>query len=114
LKWQIHDGNQFEVWPLPASNGALVRFSGRRKITPLVGDDDRCDLDDQLVVLYAAAEVEAKKSQKDADLKLAAAKARLLTLRARTSDRRRVRMGMGESQEDGRGWPRIRAFPASN
>ena len=106
---------QFEVWPLPASNGNLVRFKGRRKFVTLVNDTDICHMDDQLVVLYSAAEVLAKKNQKDAELKIAAAKARLVQMRAGYSDRNRVRVGMGSSwQEDQRGWPRIRAYRASN
>jgi hypothetical protein len=115
LKWRIKDGKQFEVWPMPATNGNLIRFKGRRRITPLTSDDSICDLDDQLVVLYASAEVLAKKNQKDADLKLAAAKQRLIQTRAASADRRKVRVGMG--YDDGqfrRGFPRIRAFPASN
>lgn len=119
LKWRVvtdaAGAVQFEVWPLPASNGNLVRFRGRRKFVRLVNDTDICHVDDQLVVLYSAAEVLAKKSQKDAELKLAMGKARLAQMRAEGSDRNRVRVGMGSNwQEDQRGWPRIRAYRASN
>ena len=119
LKWRVvTDANgavQFEVWPMPASNGNHVRFKGRRKFVPLVNDTDRCVMDSILVQLFAAGEILAKKEQKDADLKIAAARARLVQMRAGYSDRKRVRVGMGSTwMEDQRGWPRIRAFPASN
>lgn len=113
IKWRIYSDRQFEVWPMPATNGSLVRFSGRKNPEPLVSDTSRADMDDQLIVLYCAAEVLAKQNQKDADLKLAAAKARLIQMKAGYTDRTRVRMGMGCHGDDQRGWPRIRAFPAS-
>lgn len=114
IKWRIKDDRQFEVWPMPASNGNLVRFRGRRKPTLLTSDDSRADMDDQLIVLYAAAEVQAKKSVKDADLKLAAAKQRLIQMKRLYVDRTKVRIGMAERVDPQRGWPRIRAYPASN
>ena len=118
-KWRVvTDANgavQFEVWPMPASDGNLVRFKGRRGFVEMVNDADICRVDHIVVSLYVAAEVLAKKSQKDADLKVAAAKNRMAELRSSYSDRKRVRVGMGRSwMEDQRGWPRIRAFPASN
>lgn len=128
MKWMNHDERQFEVWPLPASNGELtytdtgqvtsisgpiVRFTGRKLPEALTGDSSRMDMDDILVVLRAAAEVLAKQSAKDAEAKLAAANARLVVLRRNWADRRVVRFGMGENPTDLRGWPRIRAFPAS-
>lgn len=112
-KWRTYSDTQFEVWPLPASTGNLVRFRGRRKAQRLVDDDSRADMDDQLIVLYAAAEILAKSNQKDAELKLAAANKRLLQLRRNASDKTRVRVGMGERESE-RGWPRVRAFKASN
>lgn len=114
LKWRIKDGDQFEVWPLPASDGNLVRFTGTRRPTPLTANNSRCDMDDLCVVLFVAAEILAKQDQKDAPLKLAAAKARLAKMKALYVGRARVRMGLGEVDNAQRGWPRIRAFPASN
>lgn len=114
LKWRIKDGDQFEVWPMPATNGSLVRFKGRRRRTVLVGDTSRCDVDDMLVVLYAAAEILSKQNQRDAAVKLDAAKQRLIQCRGASADRRKVRIGMnGDSGNWQRGFPRIRAFPAT-
>lgn len=129
LKWKIRNDRQFEVWPIPASTGAIdldaqpvptitspvVRFTGRRRPTPLVNLTDRCDMDDQVLVLHVAAEILAKQKSEDAPIKLAAAKERLAELREGYSDRRVVRIGMGEDQRDAlsRGWPRIRVYPAT-
>jgi hypothetical protein len=115
IRWRDSSERQFEIWPLPASNGNIVMFRGRRLPTPLTSDTARADMDDQLIVLYTAAEILAKSNQKDAELKLAAANARKIRMRALYSDKNKVRMGMGQSwEQDQRGWPRIRAFPASN
>lgn len=126
-KWQIKNDRQFEVWPMPASNGSvatvagvttyegpLLRFSGRKQPEQLTDDTSRADMDDLLIVLYAAAEVLAKKSQKDADLKLAAAKQRMVQMKSRYIDRNKVRIGMAERVDSQRGYPRVRAYPASN
>lgn len=115
IRWRVKDAGQFEVWPLPASDGNKVRFTGKKRPTPLVADSDRADMDDRLIVLFCAAEVLAKRNQKDAEIKIAAANARKIEMRARYSDRRVVRVGMGQGwNEDQAGWPRIRAFRASN
>ncbi len=58
--WRVYSGTQFEVWPLPASNGT-VRFVGKQNMTAFETDTDTCLLDDHLVVLYAAAEELADK-----------------------------------------------------
>lgn len=114
IKWQVKNERQFEVWPMPASTGNLVRFRGRRLPERLTADDSRADMDDQLIVLYAAAEVLSKKGQKDAELKLAAAKQRMMQMKAAYSSKLKVRIGMAERLDPQRGWPRIRAFPAAN
>lgn len=59
-RWEVLDtgnGEQIEVWPIPASDGSQLRFTGIRKLNALVEDADRADLDDQLVVLFAAGEL---------------------------------------------------------
>lgn len=112
--WRVYSDRQFEVWPMPASNGKLVRFTGKKLPEVLVGDTSRADMDDLLIVLYVAAEVLAKQSSKDGELKLAAAKQRMQQMRAAYGSRSKVRIGMGRNPQDQRGWPRIRAFPASN
>lgn len=62
-KWQYSEDGQYEVWPTPDSNRGVLRFSGMRQLRPLVADSDRADLDDDLIVLYAAGQW--LKKQKD-------------------------------------------------
>lgn len=90
LKWDVYDGNQFEVWPMPASNTYEVRFDGYRRLSPLVSDQSRCELDDILVALFCAAEVLAGTGQKDAQLKLTMANERLTQLKSRLSTKTRI------------------------
>lgn len=94
-RWDIIDagsGAQIEVWPLPGSTGTL-RFRGVRAKTELVDNADVCDIDDQLVVLAASAEILGGAGQKDADAKLSALQRRLATLRARNFKRKTMSMG---------------------
>lgn len=126
LKWQIRDDKQFEVWPPPASNGQIstrpygyhVAFEGKRKFSPMVQDGDPCDLDDQLIALYASAEILEQQQKGSGAVKLALAKSRMEKLRAMGSHHERVRVGMGtdDNRNDGMspGFPRIRVFPSSN
>lgn len=85
------ENNQLEVWPIPSENGNLanmdgvIRFTGIRNLSPFVADADRADLDDQLIVLYAAAELLARQKAPDAPQKLAQANAFYQRLKARNS-----------------------------
>lgn len=115
LKWQIRDGRQFEVWPLPASDGNIVEFTGTRKPEALVSGIARADMDDQLIVLYAAAEVKEDQKPGSGIVKQRAAVQRHQQLKSRYGGgRRRVRIGMGVN--DGSRYPAqlIRAVRASN
>lgn len=57
LRWEIQNdpdgGDMIEFWPIPAS-ATTARFEGTKKLSPLIADDDRADLDDNLIVLTAA------------------------------------------------------------
>lgn len=56
--WNPYGTSQFEIWPMPASdNLQTVRFRGIRALGPLVTDSDTADLDEDLLVLYAASEL---------------------------------------------------------
>jgi hypothetical protein len=84
-RWQILDVEgdlQFEVWPVPATE-ATIRFEGYRRLGALVSDDDTADLDDNLIVLFAAAEILTRKGAKDADAMQNAANAHLAALKRR-------------------------------
>lgn len=91
LRWDVIDtgqGEQIEVWPVPASNGTL-RFSGIRSLKPLVDPEDKADLDDQMIYLFAAAELLAGKGDGEtAKLRLKQAGNRKDMLQSRTTKTR--------------------------
>ncbi len=75
-RWDIYNdpdgGDMLEAWPVPATNGfTTMRFHGIKKLSPLVMDADRADLDDYALVLTAAADLcdikEVAKRQTKAD-----------------------------------------------
>ena len=91
LKWDAYEGDQLEIWPTPSQgvnattgNGTL-RIRGVKALSALVALDDTADLDDQLIVLFAAAELLARQKSGDAQLKLAQANAHFQRLKARLS-----------------------------
>jgi hypothetical protein len=90
-RWAEYENDQVEFWPIPSQNGSLanssdvVRFTGIRKLRPLVQESDRADLDDTLLVLYSAAEILAREKSADADLKLQMAEKHYARIRARNS-----------------------------
>jgi hypothetical protein len=103
LKWDMRDGNQFEVWPLPGTNATatdgIVRFWGIRNLKPVLQDADIFELDDDMIVLYAAAELLLSRDQKDAQAKLDQAAA--IYQRARggsTKHRGMIVLGGGSTQ----------------
>ena len=92
-RWQEHENDQIEVWPIPSQNGSgspltgVVRFTGIRKLRPLVAESDVADLDDTLLVLYSAAEILAREKANDAGLKMQLAEAHYRRLKARNAKR---------------------------
>jgi hypothetical protein len=51
----VYESAQFEIWPLPATAGAL-KIGGVKALNALDNPSDRAELDDILIVLFAAAE----------------------------------------------------------
>jgi hypothetical protein len=101
LRWDVRwtgSTEQFEIWPIPASNTAQnVQFIGIRNLRPLIADDDVADLDDQLIVLFAAAELLAKQGAQSAGEILKMAQARLLRMKGRIKGAEAPRrLGMGD------------------
>ncbi len=103
------DDTKFEIWPL-AQTAQTVRFEGYRPLgslrdasmseggaPALVFDyTATLDLDDQLVVLFVAAEILGRKKKEDAKAKMALAEARLARLRATTpTDNKAIVLGSG-------------------
>lgn len=101
LRWEVRDGRQFEIWPMPASDVLDgLRFEGYCKKTELTASNSRCDLDDSLVVLFVSAEILAGNKAADAPIKLAAAQARLVLLRGREPRPRVVMGGGGDTRQN--------------
>lgn len=95
---------QFEIWPIPASDSQQIQFTGIRNLRPLVADSDVADLDDQMIVLTVAAEILA--SQQNANAKMVAGLAqerfRRMKGRAGAGASRMRRMGMRSGPVDRR------------
>lgn len=110
--WTFYGGDQFEVWPIPATNGAAnangeVAFQGQAIPEQITGDSSRLDLDDILVTLMVAAEMLAEEGQTAAaKVKGDAAMERLTRVRANMGSKRRYVMGMGEIVGANRRYPR--------
>lgn len=104
LRWQEYEDNQFEVWPLPATNGTsggdmVLRFHGIKNLDPFVSGSDRCTLDDKLIVLFAAAEIMAGAKQQDAPAKLQEARDLFIKLTGSHNNKRApFVMGGGEPE----------------
>lgn len=100
LRWDVkYTGSkeQIEVWPVPASDACAIQFKGKKKFVRLVNDNDRCVLDDNLVVLHAAVPILARQKSADAEVVGKMANNLLNELRGRAKGGTdQVRMGLGE------------------
>ena len=99
-RWRISEDEQIEIWPISDLDGtaetreAYFKVTGIRRLNPLVDERDRADLDDQMLVLFAAAEL---LGPKDGQAKLSLANSRYAKLRGALMPRRRFRMfGVGQ------------------
>lgn len=103
LAWDLRwtgSATQIEVWPIPASSGSKLWFRGIRKLRALTSDSDVADLDDRLIVLYAAAETLAAQDSKDAQAKLSAARDRLSRMKGRAQGPTTpIALGQGRSRD---------------
>jgi hypothetical protein len=79
-RWQVYEEEQFEIWPIPSDNADTTTLEGRMRLTgirdlrPLVADNDRADLDDDLIVKYAALGSLSRSGSKNAQVVLDEAK----------------------------------------
>lgn len=100
-RWRITEDEQLELWPIPDSNfdpltlDGWLKITGIRTLKPLVADDDRADLDDQLLVKSCAADYLAAQGAKDAQLKLDEANRLYVKLRGRWMPRKKFTIGVG-------------------
>jgi hypothetical protein len=88
--WQYFDYGQYEVWPMPSVDDASLMLTGLRKLNPLVAQADRADLDDRLIVLYAAGQWLKRSKDPSADTVLQMADTYFLKLKG-NSQRKTVR-----------------------
>lgn len=102
-RWRIAENEQVEVWPIPDTNAdattleANIKVTGIRRLRPLVADSDRCDLDAQLIYLYAAAKSSPGTTEGKFALNLA--NKRLAKLKANLTPRRQFKMfGIGRDR----------------
>jgi hypothetical protein len=106
-RWELFEAEQIELWPLPATNGLTVRLRGTRNLRPLVADEDPADLDDDLLVMFVAAEIAAKQKQDNASAKLQIAQRLYTKLKAENSKNREFRAsGSGTGTREFRPRPR--------
>ena len=103
FRWDIHDtgsGPQVEIWPIPVSNGNLVRFTGIRQLKPFLVDADTADLDDQVLAGFVAAEMLS--DPRAAGEKRAKAVDRLKTLKGLSTHTRDNKFNMNKQPTDDR------------
>lgn len=102
LKWDTQWRStdvQFEVWPVPSSNAQTIQFTGIKKFVRLVNDEDQAHIDDQVIILFAAARILKQRKSPDADTAQAQAVEALSDLRKLTGPSRSVRMGLGNTHQ---------------
>lgn len=98
LLWDWNGATGIEVWPVPATAGGELHFTGTKKANALVAESDQADIDDILISLQVAAEILAGNNQEAAaKLKLSAANMRLSQVRASKSTSDRIVISGGES-----------------
>lgn len=101
-RYDNFENNQIEVWPIPTEDSntttkqGMLRLHGIKNLGGLINETDTADLDDQLIILYAAAEMLARQKQSDAQNKLAQAQAHYSRLKARLAKTETFVIGGGE------------------
>jgi len=90
--WNLYEDDQFEVWPIPKTDGYILRFYGTKRPEPLVEESETVDLDDDLIVLYAVAETLARERSSDTELKLGQARAHYMRLRGNSQQNDAISM----------------------
>lgn len=114
MRWDYYDvaETQYEVHPIPATDGTAgtgyMRFSGVLNLNPLVADTDRCTLDADLIVLFAAAELLTPRNPDQAKQKLQLANAFLMSLKGQyQATSQTIRTLGGGGRDAGRRFPRM-------
>jgi hypothetical protein len=79
--WQYYDDGQYEIWPMTDKQGCELQFTGIRTLRPLKADADRADLDDRLIVLFAAGQWLKRAKDPAADIVLQLADSHYLKIK---------------------------------
>jgi hypothetical protein len=99
-KWDhVGETNMIEVWPVPNQSGTM-RMQGRKTLVQMVEESDVCQLDGDLIVFYAAAEILAEQKSQRANLMLEKAKAILARIKATQSGDKLGNFGIGMGSND--------------
>lgn len=107
-RWQISEGDQIEIWPIPNQSGVLasrdgyIRVHGIRKLPAFNANSDLCLIDDRLVVLAAAVPTLFAKGEKElGGLAREEFKSLLLTLTGNMTKRKTRQMfGIDDCEDD--------------
>lgn len=83
-RWRPYSDTQLEVWPLPAAASSHLRFVHKAPFAALVDESDRCALDTDLVVLFAASRLAGRSDEKEAARLDADARSHYATIKARS------------------------------
>jgi hypothetical protein len=103
LRWDFTENNQFEIWPVP-SDATRIRFRVMKQLAPLVASTDACELDSNLLILTAAAELLARAKSADAQLKLSIATSHYNRLKGRFIKTRMFVNGQSDNEERPKNW----------
>jgi len=99
VRWDVRytgSATQLEFWPMPSTNTQEFQIQGITQFSRLVNDIDTALLDDNLIVLFSAAELALAQESKDAQAKLSQAQRLYTQLKGRLAgDGRRTRLGLG-------------------
>lgn len=99
LKWAHKGVEQFEIWPMPASDGIEMRFEGPRLPEPIVNESSRLDVDFELITLVVAAEILGSgPNMKEYQIVAQRADRRLAQCKAKYSGKKVVSMSGGRQQ----------------
>lgn len=96
-RWRHYEATQYEVWPIPVAAQSL-RMRGVKKLVAMTSDSDVATLDDQMIVLFAAAELLERSNQRDASMKLASGQRLFDRLKGRSQKAGTIIMGGGLQQ----------------
>lgn len=110
-RWQIAEGDNIELWPVPNQDGnettlaGMLRFSGVKNLGAFTDDSHTADLDDLAIVYAAGADLVPEKERPKWEGRVAR---RLNQIRANAVVRRRIKLFSGAREgRELRGPPRV-------